>query len=59
MTAALTTLLGVALAALLAMVQWQLVRISNRLDRINEILTRTEATLVSHITDHPAPGRRS
>lgn len=59
MTVALVTILGVALAGLLGIVEVQLVRINDRLDRISDTVSRTDATLTGHILDHPAAGRRA
>lgn len=65
MTTALITALGVALAGLLGIVQFQLAQIGRRLERIEERLTALETTVArigerldAHLTDHPAPGRR-
>lgn len=73
MDAALITILGVALAGLLAIVQWQMNNFGHRLDRVEDEVrgVKSEVTEVKvnlaqigqklddHIVDHPAAGRRA
>ena len=65
MTAVLATLLGVALAGLLGLMQFQFSQINHRLDRIESRLDELTKQVVAigqhiddHITDHPGPGKR-
>ena len=58
MTVALVTILGVALAGLLGIVQWQMNQFSRRLDRIEERLTALEIKvehIATHLDDHLGP----
>jgi DNA-binding transcriptional regulator of glucitol operon len=73
MEAALITILAVALAGLLGIVQWQMSNFGHRLDRVEDGLlgvkgevTEVKISLATigqklddHIVDHPAAGRRA
>lgn len=66
MSAALIVVLGVALAALLSIVEVQMQRLNARMDHFADEqktmaveLGRIGQRLDDHIVDHPAPGRRA